>query len=316
MDAPDELSALRRAWYHLGCAGRHGLRAGGALMESMVGLLLIVLVVSALLLLCTGCATSATGARWYAPSTWSFFSGANKITAAKTAEAKLETAKDRQQTAQDAAVHAAQIEIRKAAVAADQIPDTGSATILTRRTLANGLGLLNQRSPLSALEEREAVEVVRDLLSTEAGRVAAAELKQQAAEQSVGELSRRLTETAAKVGELEQKLTVANAAERGAHEENLALANELRASYWRFWIAVTVLVFVGAFALYAKLALGGVGAALHAAGAPSQVVSALDGQLSQLGQWLIRSGRVAAAQAEAKLAALSTSTADAKASGG
>ena len=66
-----------------------------------------------------------------------------------------------------------------------------------------------------------------------------------------------------------------------------------------------VIVLLAAAALYAKFALGGVGAALHAAGAPANVITALDGQLSKLGQWAIRSGRVAAAKAEAVLTAKS-----------
>lgn len=313
----DLLSPATQAVYHFICAGRHLWRATLATLSIPVHLGWVLYVVLALVsvLLLSGC-YSPSGARWYAPTTWGLFSGAGKITAAKTAEAKLETAKEQQQDAQDDAVRAAQIEIRKAQVAADKIPDGSPATILTRRTLANGMGLLNQRSPLSALEERDAVEMVRELLSTDAGRVAAAELKQQAAEQSLGELSTRLTETAAKVGALEQKLTVANAAERKTHEENLALANELRAQRWRFWLAVTGLVIVGAFAVYAKFALGGVGAALHAAGAPAKVISAMDGQLSQLGQWLIRSGRVAAAKTEAKLSTLADTSSAAGATPG
>lgn len=313
------LSPAEQAGYHFVCAIRHLGRAALATLHIPVelGWCLYVVGILVTVLLLSGCETSPTGARWYAPTTWSLFSGAGKITAAKTAEAKLETAKEQQDEAGNDAVRAAQKEFRKAQVAADRIPDAGPATLLTRRTLANGMGLLNQRSPLSALEERDAVEMVRELLSTDAGRVAAAELKQQAAEQNIGELSKRLTETAAKVGELEQKLTVANAAERKTHEENLALANELRAQRWRFWFAVGGLVIVGAFALYAKFALGGVGAALHAAGAPAKVISAMDGQVSQLGQWLIRSGRVAAAKTEAKLSTLAdTSSATGATPGG
>lgn len=302
------ISPYAQAAYHAGCSIRHLWRALVAIFKTPTGLVVAWVLLLSLVLALSGCYTSPSGARWYAPTTWSLFSGAAKITSAKAAEAKLETAKEQQDEAGNDAVRAAQKEFRKAQVAAERIPDAGPATILTRRTLANGMGLLNQRSPLSALEERDSVEMVRDLLSTDAGRVAAAEIKQQAAEQTIGDLSKRLTETAAKVGELEQKLTEANAAERATHEKNLALANELRAQRWRFWLAVTGLVIVGAFALYAKFALGGVGAALHAAGAPATVISALDGQLSQFGQWMIRSGRVAAAKTGAALAAKQSST--------
>jgi len=259
----------------------------------------------AALLVLAGCATSPRGVRWYAPTTWSLFSGAHKIDAAAKAEAKVEAAKADLALDEREAVHAAHIEIRKGQLSAATLPESPAATY-TQRTLGNGLGLLGQVDPLTAAEESSSAALVRDILSADAARVATAERKQQAAERTALDLSAALTAANERLAALETRASKAESAERAAHEQNLALANELRAQSWRFWIAVVLVVLFAAAALYAKLALGGVGAALHAAGAPAAVITALDSQLSKLGQLAIRTGRVAAAKAEAALAAKSS----------
>lgn len=252
----------------------------------------------------TGCATG-TGSKWYAPNTWPIFSGESKIVAAKKAEVRVEAAMDLAAQKQTEAVHWAHVEFRKAQVSLSLI-DLSSETPEVQfalRALGNGLGLLNQFDPLTAAEDAGILKLVHDIVSKDAARVATAEAAQQIAEKSIDKFSRELSEAKTKIAGLQKLSQAANAEEREAHLENLSLANELRASRMRFWIAVAFLIVVTLFAIYAKFALGGVGAALHAAGAPAQFVQALDANLSSFGQWMVRTGRHAAAKAEAVLAA-------------
>jgi hypothetical protein len=259
-------------------------------------------------LLTTGCETTSVGtnAKWYAPTTWPIWSGKSKIDAAKKAELKAATARDQGEALASQIVHAAHVEVRKATVAAAAIKADEPAIVFTRRALRNAGGLLAQVDPLTAAEDAAALQLVDDALSPQAVRAARAEGLQAAAEKNNSALSQKLAEANAQIEKLESAARAANATERATHLENLKLANELRAQRWRFWIAVVGLVVVGGFALYAKFALGGVGAALHAAGAPAKLVSELDANLSTFGQWLVRSGRVAAA----KVAAARRATAD------
>lgn len=271
---------------------------------SLTSAILVFGLLFCLLFLGTGCTTANPGSRWYAPSTWSLFSGSRQIAAAAQAETKVDAAKTALAATEREAVHTAHVEIRKGQIAAATLPPSPAADY-TQRTLGNGLGLLNQFDPLTGAEESDALALVRDILSSDAAKVAAAEHKQLAAERIALDLSQELGAANARIAELEGLSRKANASERAAHEENLALANELRASRWRFWIAVALVLLVGAFALYARCALGGVGAALHAAGAPTSVIAALDGELSKFGQWMIRTGRLAAAKVQAVAAAQS-----------
>lgn len=297
-DPSPVLSPARQARYHLGCAMRHVGRAGDALTYSLWFPAACLAGILAAILLLSGCTTTARGARWYAPTTWSIFSGSRQIDKAAKAEAKVDQAKEAQAKGEREAVHIAHVEFRKSQIAAVTIPDSPAA-VLTKRTLDNGLGLLAQVDPLSAAEEADALGLVRDLLSADAKRVAAAESRQLKAEGTAIALSKELGAALERIATLEAKAAKANGTERATHEENLVLANELRAQSWRFWIAVALCFLCLGLALYARLALGGVGAALHAAGAPVAVVQAIDGELSKFGQWMIRTGRLAAAKVAA-----------------
>lgn len=254
------------------------------------------------LTLCTGCSTTSA-ARWYAPATWPIFSGASQIAAAQKAEGRTETARATVAATEQKATHAAHLEFHKAYLSALQLPREVPAAAFALRTLGNGLGLLAQVDPITAEESASLTKLVTDVLSQDAQRIARAEAAQATAEQDVAKLSRALTAANARVAELEQAERKARSREREAALENLELANELRAQRARFWILIGVVVIVLGFAIYARLALGGVGAALHAAGAPAAVIQQLDANLSTFGQWLVRTGRVAAAKTEAALKA-------------
>ena len=86
---------------------------------------------------------------------------------------------------------------------------------------------------------------------------------------------------------------------REAFDRENALANAHRNLWAGFWIVVVLGSVVAVLGFYARLQLGGVGAALHAAGAPADFIAKLDGVTSGLGQWFINTGRQAAAKAEA-----------------
>lgn len=275
-------------------------RAFAALWGTVIAPIIAGCLVGLLLALLSGCVTSGNGVRWslLVPTTWPIFSGESAVNRARKATDKL----DRQATAIAAlkldAIHAAHLEFYKSYTVLGhtyplQLRD------LALRFQANGLSLLDQVDPLSAAERDAAREISTGFLSGDAARVAAAEAAQRKVETTNTDLSRRLVAEEAKSAKLSQRLRTANADLRDTAAENIALANQVRIFRWAIGTLAVLLVLVGAAAIYARLALGGVGAALHAAGAPAQVITALDGELSKLGQWAIRTGRRAAAKLEA-----------------
>jgi len=280
---------------HSGCALKHAAKAVYALAccpRAMATLTAIALAV--VLLFSSGCA-SAGSKRWYSPATWFSARPATAADKAHAVEAKAQTAAT---DAEDKAMRAAHVEIAKADVSNQSLPPS-RATDLSRRFVANGLGLLDQVQPLTAAESAELRVVVAGLLSESAETVAAAEKKQAAAETEASRLSRELSQARTEANAATLRADQADAKLRTAFDRENALANDLRAQKARFWIAIGALVLVSGFALYAKLALGGVGAALHAAGAPAGVIQALDSRLSTFGQYLVRVGRQAEAKSEA-----------------
>lgn len=284
--------------FHLLCAITHTWKAGSALWCSRAReLALWILAGTFAILFFAGCA-SPGGKRWYAPATWFSHAPAAAADKAHEDEKKADTVAD---SASDKVIHSAHVEIVKASLAAQSLP-ASRASELTKRFLGNGLSLIDQLDQLNASEWLNARPLVADLLSENAATVAAAEQKQAAAESEASRLSRELTTARADAAAATLRADSADAKVRAAFDRENALANDLRAQHARFWLAIGALVLVSGFALYAKLALGGVGAALHAAGAPASVIQALDSRLSTFGQYLIRTGRHAAAKAEAVLA--------------
>ena len=298
------LSPSAQARYHLGCAWRHCVKAGAAASSTRwfwhcIGIAMG-LVCLALL---PGCVTSSNGVRWspLVPTTWPIFSGEHSVNASKRAEKKADKQAARVGELRDDAVHAAHVEFFKSNWVLRQMPQSSSRD-LAYRFSGNGLSLLDQADPLAAWEIDGARSIAADFLSGDSGRVAAAEAKQREVETANTELSRRLAAAEAKAAKLSQLLRSANADLRDSAAEAIELANQVRIFRWGLGAAVVLIILLGAAAIYARLALGGVGAALHAAGAPAQVINALDGELSKLGQWLVRTGREAAAKIAAKKA--------------
>jgi len=293
------LPPLSQAGLHAGCAFRHLGKATAALWQSREARLFVIIAALGVFLCLTGCASTGHGVRLWAPATWFSHAPAAAADKAHAEQTKADAVAD---SAADKATRAAHVEIAKADFASISLPPS-RATDLVRRFNANGLGLLDQVEPLTAAEASELRTLVSSLLSQNAETVATAEKKQAEAENESSRLSRELASARADATAASQRADNADAKLRAAFDRENALANDLRAQHARFWIAVAAFVIVSAFALYAKLALGGVGAALHTAGAPAAVVQALDSNLSTFGQWLVKSGRIAAAKAEASLKA-------------
>lgn len=299
------LSPAAQARYHLGCAVRHVGRAcsaaaAGVLTSEWTVRAMLAGLLLAIAACAGGCVTSGNGVRWspLVPTTWPIFSGESKVNASKRAERRADEQAARVETTRDAAVHAAHVEAFKTNWVLGQMPASWSRDLAFRFS-GNSLSLLDQADPLAAWERDDASGIASELLSGDAARVAAAEEKQRAVERANADLSRRLTAAETKSAKLAQLTRTANADLRTAAAENIELANQVRTFRWCLGLAVVLLLLLGAAAIYARLALGGVGAALHAAGAPAQVIAALDGELSKLGQWAIRTGRRAAARLDA-----------------
>jgi hypothetical protein len=288
------MSPLTQAYYHAGCACRHVGKAVAALWTTAIFRGLVFLAATAVLSMLCGCATTS-GARWYAPATWFSHAPVAAVDSAKHAVVAADRIVD---VAESAVVHSANVESAKTGIAIAAIPP-GRARDLAARFSANTSGLLSQVTPLTAVEAADLRQIVADLLSENQQIVLTAEANQRASEIEQSRLSRALSAANAERAALRAALEAKQQTLRNAFDRENALANDLRAQHARFWIALGVAVLLLGFAIYARIALGGVGAALHAAGAPAAVISAIDGNLSAFGQWLIRTGREAAAKAEA-----------------
>ena len=155
-----------------------------------------------------GCATGGN-AHWWSPGTWFSNREAKSADKAHAAEAKAEVKVD---AAESAAIHQATVEIFKASLAVDSVP-VGNPKDVTTRFVRNGLGLLQQVSPLTAAESAEGIEIVKGLLSEETAKRAIAEKAQAKAE---SEAARASNELASAVAALTKTKAIADATDRGA----------------------------------------------------------------------------------------------------
>jgi hypothetical protein len=263
------------------------------------------LTVAAVLIL-AGCGTTGTNARWYNPTTW--FSG-SEGRAVDKAEKKEEKAQQTVERKEDAAIHAATVEVLKASVSAQSLPKSRPSEITTR-FISNGMSLLQQVSPLTATENMDAISVVQGLLSEEAAKREAAEAKQAQAESNLTRVSNELTASRAALASAQADLAAKEDALRKAFDRENALANKYRNVVFGCYALIGVAVLLAGVSLYLRIGLGSVGAALH--GLPSligadnaaKVVSNLDGATDWLHQGLIAAGKAKAHQLEAKAKAI------------
>lgn len=233
------------------------------------------------LLLLSGCATGQN-AHWWSPGTWFSHREAN---ASDKATAK-------QDAAQDAAVKMAQKLVHETAEALALAPDSRPVAVATDSN-AEAMALLDQAAGAVTAGELAKIRArVAGLLSENAAIRAAAEQERAHERANSAEISKKLAKADAKVAATSREL-------RDAIERENALANEYRNLQAAFWIAVVAVVVVAGLGFYVRLQLGGVGAALHAVGMPAHVATAINENTSALGQWFMRTGRLAAAKAAA-----------------
>lgn len=259
--------------------------------------LVIVLVVVAVGALGVAVTPKGSGAKWYAPTTWFSRKPANAADKAKAAAVVANAVVD-EKTA--AVVHAATIEADKTVKGAAQLPASPAAAVV-QRTAANTFGLLNQVSPLTAVESQDNTAVLAGLLASEVELRVKAEARQAEIEKKLALTSTELTKAQEAAVKTDAVLAEKQAELRTAFDKENSLANELRASSARHWIFGVVIVILMLALLYAKVALGGVGRALHAVDDSTfaKVAGEINTELGAVGQWAIRTGRLAAAKIEA-----------------
>jgi hypothetical protein len=247
-----------------------------------------------------------TGAKWYAPKTWFSHRAADKVDAAAK---KDDAAAAKVDAKTDEVIHAATREAHKTNLAAAQLPPSLPAATV-QRTAANTFDLLTQVSPLPAAEAAADEAILRGLLSSEQAKREAAEIAQAAAEKKNGQLSTELAKVTAEKAATAKALDEKQDKLRQAYDRENSLANELRAETARKWILISVCVLLLAAGIYFRSVAGSVGKALHVIepiiGTEKYhaVVSQIDTELGALGQWAVRTGKVAAAAAEAKARAV------------
>ena len=192
-------------------------------------------------LLFSGCSTSSTGARWYAPATWFSHKPADTVdaTAAKEDKARV------------AVIKSAQRATHETALALASAPPSRPVAVATS-TNADAVTLLDQAAgPLTAAEAAQLRATVAGLLSDNSKLREAAEAVRAKEQRSVAEVSAALAQAEVKSEAAEAKL-------RAAFDRENALANELRGQRALVWIAGGVAVLLAAGWLYAQLALGGI----------------------------------------------------------
>ncbi|AHF91613.1 hypothetical protein OPIT5_16735 [Opitutaceae bacterium TAV5] len=205
------------------------------------------ILILALALPLAGCVSGHQSSLW---KPWTWGQGA--------AAARLEKAESKQATEEAALVDAAQVETVKTQAALLRAEDSRPVEV-ARRTNDNAVSLLNQRKPISAAAQAEAMDIVRGLLSEETAKREAAEQRQLAAESDNLKLSRDLEATRKALGEL-------SAEAKAEAAKNLELANELRRRTWYAWAGGIVSAVLTVAAIAYRLNLGrlqtGVGNAL------------------------------------------------------
>lgn len=229
------------------------------------------------------------GSSWLAPKTWTSHKAADKVDTAVVAVAN----------SNNQVIHAAHVEGAKLGEVLGSVPPS-PATDLAKRFSSNQMSLLGQVDTVTVQEVSDLRALVLDMLSKDAVRVANAEARQATAEHANGQLSEQNKQ-------LHQQLVQAQANLRADAEEKIAAYNELETEHAHKIILIVLVVLALGLAAYFRSNLAAVGSVFHEAqkSMPSfdGLVSQLDGKLGALGQWAVRTGKHAAADAEIKLKA-------------
>lgn len=213
----------------------------------------------ALMLALTGCsATTGTNVKWWSPGTWFSGSEARSADRARAEETKAEKAVDDKHAK---AVHSAAVEVFKASISAQALPD-GNPKDLTVRFIGNGLGLLQQTTPLTSVESSEAVKIVQGLLSDQVELRKSAQAKQLEAEGALSRVSSELESAKSELLKASAKSEAKDVELRKAFARENALANEYRNIKAALWIVSGLAVLAILGWLYARFMLGGIPGAL------------------------------------------------------
>lgn len=204
----------------------------------------------------------------------------------------VDKAAARVDASRDEVLRRAQVDAYLAEVALRFAPDSRPVAV-ARESLSAASSLQAQALgpvPEKARQQTEALAL--GLLSEDPEIRGAAETKRAAEDRKDAAAAERLVK-------LESDLTEAQGNLRAAYAREKALNDTVRRVVWTcIGLGALAALLLGLLA-YARMALGGVGAALHAAGAPAEVISAIDAEISKFGQWMIRTGRTAAAKLQA-----------------
>ncbi len=241
-------------------------------------------------------------AAWYSVRSWGKHAPADHFDQAKQDDFGAGAVVNQQR---EGLIHSAAIEVDKAKRAIPSLPPS-PATDVVKRTIDNAAGALQQVSPLSAAESQANFALVLGLLSAEVAARQKAELQQDAVEKDLMQVSIELEKARLAKAETEKKLTEAGVQLRQGFEERNALANELEAGKAKRTIMYFIIGALVLAVIYAKVALGGVGRVLGTMDESTFKTygDRLNQELSAVGQWAIRSGRLGAAKVKAAKEAL------------
>lgn len=193
----------------------------------------------------TGCATTGTGSKWYAPATW--FSSAPAANADK-ATARVEIA-------QEAAIKAAQRSAHETAYALAAAPLSRPVTVAVGSN-DTAMGLLDQvAGPLSITDASMARDRVAALMSENAAIRAEAEAQRAKDQAGIATISDKLAKAV-------QESQTANDKLRVAFDRENELANQLRSQKALLWIAGSLSVLFAAGWVYLRFFLGGMPSAI------------------------------------------------------
>ncbi len=249
----------------------------------------------------TGCSIIPQGKKWWNPTTW--FS-ASEHTKQQAALGKEVSATKDVAAFEEKVVHAAHIEIAKAALVIGFLPESPDATFAARFA-RNGLRLLDQVDPLTAAENAELFALVSDLRSSDIARRERAEQRQSELEAAQLEMSKELERLRAKLAQAAAMVREKNERLADAFIRENELADTLRNRNWMLGCAGVGVVFFAGLFVYMRIGMGSVGAGLRwlqPVLGPDKFqtfIDQMDAKTDWFHQVLIGSGRAAADKAHA-----------------
>lgn len=259
----------------------------------------IVIFLLSVAMLMSGCSIIPTGKKWWNPTTW--FSS-TEHTSQQVAVKKEASASAAVQAFEGKIVHEAHIEWAKATLVIGFLPESQDAA-LAGRFARNGLRLLDQVDPLTAIENAELFALVSDLRSSDIARRERAETRQGELEAKQLEMSKELERLRARLTQARDMVREKNERLADAFIRENELADTLRNQRFIMWAAIGGVVIFAGLSLYLRIGLGSVGAGLRGLQPIlgkekfESFIMQMDAGTDWLHQKLIGSGRTAADKA-------------------